>query len=109
MCGVGDVGEPDPDRLGDPVDADVPDTGEGLGDPVTPRTPVPGTGAEDQADLLGLRQPERDAGGEQVPHASDLLAGVLHRTHHGDADGTALGEQQRQRGAMRFLASRSCT
>ena len=101
--GVGDVGEPDPDRFGDPVDADVPDAGQGLGDLVAAGAAVPGTGAEDQADLVGLGEPQRDPGGEQVAQGDDLLARVLHRPDHADPDRAALGEQQRQGGGDPLL------
>jgi hypothetical protein len=51
---VGVPGEPDPDRVGDAVDGDVGDAGQGLGDQLAVRAAVVRIGTEDRPDVLGL-------------------------------------------------------
>ena len=44
----------------------------------------------------GFGQPQPDPHGEQLPHWEGVFGRVLHRGHHRNADGAALGEQQAQ-------------
>ena len=76
---IGDPGEADPDRFGHAVDLDEADSGQAVRDLITAGAAVPGSGAEDQTDLVGLSQPQRDPDREQVPGRQGLLAGVLDR------------------------------
>ncbi len=80
------------------VEADVADAGQVLADLVTAGAAVACALAEDQGDVVAFGQPQRDPGREQVADGQDLLARVLHRPDHADADRAALGQQQRQRG-----------
>ena len=98
MCVVGVPGEPDPDRVGDAVDGDVGDAGQGVGDQLAVRAAVVRIGAEGEADVLGLADGQADPDREQVALRDHVLARVLQRPDDHDTDGAALGQQQRQGG-----------
>ena len=89
---------------GMPSCGDVGDAGQGVGDQLAVRAAVVRVGAEGQADVFGFVDPQPDPDGEQVPLRDDVLARVLHRADDDDADGAALGEQQRQGGVDPLLA-----
>ena len=55
MCVVGVPGEPDPDRVGDAVDGDVGDAGQGVGDQLAVRAAVVGIGAQGRGGRARLR------------------------------------------------------
>jgi hypothetical protein len=72
---VGEVGEADPDGFGDSVEFDEGDSGQAGRDLIAPGAAVSGAGGEDEADLVGFGEPERDSDRDQVARGQDFFAG----------------------------------